>query len=87
MMVPLQHSMHFIKLKEFNNPRNQVETSGFNLQKKRLKRLIICLKSVTESDLIKIRKGFEVLFMLPEEAIKKVMDAYYHFDCFFRQHK
>lgn len=34
MMVPLQHSMHFIKLKEFNNPRNQVETSGFNLQKK-----------------------------------------------------
>ena len=53
-----------------------METSGFNLQKKQLKRLTIRLKSVTESDLIKIRKGFEVLFMLPEEAIKKVMDAY-----------
>ena len=39
-----------------------METSGFNLQKKRLKRLTICLKSVTESDLIKIRKGFEVLY-------------------------
>ena len=65
-----------------------METSGFNLQKKHLKRLTICLKSVTESDLIKIRKGFEVLFMLPEEAIKKVMDAYYHITglrCYFVQ--
>ena len=54
----------------------------------RLKRLTKCLKSVTESDLIKIRKGFEVLFMLPEEAIKKVMDAYYHITglrCYFVQ--
>lgn len=31
-------------------------------KKKRLKRLTMCLKSVTESDLIKIRKGFEVLY-------------------------
>lgn len=37
-------------------------SAKLRLQKKRLKRLTICLKSVTESDLIKIRKGFEVLY-------------------------
>ena len=46
------------------------------------------MKSIIESDLIKIRKGFEVLFMLPKEAIQKVMDAYYHITglrCYFVQ--